>query len=159
MRSSLLKLEKLNGGEMIVRRSLLLTLILAVFLSAPFSLHAQQRRVVRKAILDYRDELKLSDEQVEEIKAYLFDLGKKVRELRGKLVLVNREVRALLREGAKRRGSLDLDKVKKKIREAFEIRAEMAIAEIETAEKINGVLTPKQFEKWKEIRSKERMKK
>ena len=159
MRSSLLKLEKLNGGEMVMRRLLLLALILAVFLSAPFSLHAQQRRVVRKAILDYRDELKLSDEQVEEIKAYLFDLGKKVRELRGKLVLVNREVRALLREGAKRRGSLDLDKVKKKIREAFEIRAEMAIAEIETAEKINGVLTPKQFEKWKEIRSKERMKK
>jgi len=41
--------------------------------------------------------------------------------------------------------------VEAKIKESYQIRADMAIAEIRTAEKINRVLTPKQFEKWKEI--------
>ncbi len=135
-----------------------LTLVLAVCLSTPASLYARHRLIRVRTILDYKGELKLNNQQVEKIKAYLFDLDRRVRGLREKLALVNGEIRALLREGAKKKGSLDLDKVRKKIREAFEIRAEMAISEIDTAEKINEVLTSKQFEKWKEIRSNERMK-
>ena len=68
--------------------------------------------------------------------------------------MVNKEIRNLLGQGVKDKGSLDLEKVREKIRRAFGIRAEMVIAEIETAEKINKLLSLEQFERWKEIRSK-----
>jgi 3-deoxy-D-arabino-heptulosonate 7-phosphate (DAHP) synthase class II len=117
---------------------------------ASFPLHAQQAPQQRgKTILDYKDELKLTNVQVEKIKAYLFDLGKELRELRGKLASVNRESRGLLQQGTDKQGNLKLLEVK--IREAYQVRANMAIAEIRTAEKINKALTPEQFEKWKKI--------
>ncbi len=112
-----------------------------------------------RTILDYKDQLKLTNDQVEKIKAILFDLENRERALRRDLARMNREVLALLAEGAKKQGSLNLDDVKKKIRQSFQIRAEMAIAEIEAAEKINRLLTPAQFEKWKKINAKGRRRK
>ena len=122
---------------------------LVVLLGFPALVFAQQHRL--KTILDYKKELGLSQDQEERIKAYLFDLEKGLRELKVKLASVNSEIRRLLEQGAKKQGSLRLKDVEAKIREAYQIRADMAIAEIRTAEKINAVLTPKQFEKWKKI--------
>jgi Spy/CpxP family protein refolding chaperone len=153
----------MEGGELdncgIMKRLLSLALVLAVFLSVPTSLLAQRRMIRVKTILDYKDELKLTNDQVEKIKAYLFDLERKRGELRRRLTSVNREILDLLRQWAEKQGSLNLGKVEKKIREAYQIRADMAIAEIETAEKINEVLTPGQYEKWKKIRSRKRVRK
>jgi len=122
---------------------------LVVLLLFPALVFAQQQRL--KTILDYKKELNLNKDQEEKIKAYLFDLERELRELKGKLALVNSEIRRLLQQGAKKQGSLKLKELEAKIREAYQIRADMAIAEIRTAEKINRVLTPKQFEKWKKI--------
>ena len=122
---------------------------LVVLLLFPALVFAQQQRL--KTILDYKKELNLNKDQEEKIKAYLFDLERELRELKGKLASVNSEIRQLLQQGAKKQGSLKLKEVEAKIKESYQIRADMAIAEIRTAEKINRVLTPKQFEKWKKI--------
>jgi len=130
---------------------------IAVVLSLlfPVGFYAQDKPLATaKTILDYKDDLKLTQRQVKEIKAYLFDLERRQAELRRELVLVNKEIRELLGQGVKEKGSLDLEKVRERIRRAFGIRAEMVIAEIETAEKINRLLSVEQFERWKEIRSK-----
>ena len=133
---------------------LFLSLILT-FIFLPCLTFSQVQRVRVWSILDWSDELGLSDKQEKDIKAYLFDLERKLGKLRVEFMKVNREIRELLREGMKRGGKLDMEKVKSKIRKAYEIRAEMDIARLETAQKINGVLTPKQFEKWKKILAKE----
>jgi len=129
---------------------------LVVLLGFPALVFAQQGKLVSakyrpKTILDYKKDLKLSQDQGERIKVYLFDLEKELRELKVKLASVNSEIRRLLEQGAEKQGSLKLKELEAKIREAYQIRADMAIAEIRTAEKINAVLTPKQFEKWKKI--------
>ncbi len=110
-----------------------------------------------RTILDYKDKLKLTNEQVEKIKAYLFDLERREGSLRRELARVNREVLALLAKGAEKQGSLNLDEVRKKVDRSFQIRADMVMAEIETAEKINRLLTPAQFKQWREINSKRRL--
>lgn len=128
---------------------LLLSVGWMVFFLVSASLYAQPRRIVRKTILDYRNELNLSDNQVEKAKKYLSSFEKECQELRTKLRSLNQEIRSLLEKEA------DIKEIEDKIRESFEIRADLVIAEIKTGRKINKTLTPEQFAKWKEIRTKE----
>ena len=131
-----------------MKRFLLLTVVLLMIFGISASLYAQQGAPVKKTILDYRSDLNLTNSQVEKIKGYLTDFENRAKGLGKKLNHLNQEIRSYLEKDAA------LNEVnKKKIREAFAVRAELAIDDIETGTKINKTLTPEQFKKWKEIRT------
>jgi len=131
----------------------LFTPVALLFFLFSLPLYAQQQafQAEVKTVLDYKKELGLTQSQADKIKVYIFDLERELNGLRERLNAVNREIAKLLEEGVEKQGSLKLSEVEKKIKEAFEIRAQLAIAEIRTAEKINASLTPEQFQKWKEV--------
>ena len=106
----------------------------------------QQQQAV-KTIFDYKADLRLTDDQVKKIRDYLSDLDKEVRVLRAKFTLIDVDLQSLLeKEG-------DMNDIKKKIKEAFDIQASIKIADVEAARKINNVLKPEQIKKWREIQA------
>jgi hypothetical protein len=126
----------------------ILSLVISLFFS---DLYAQsqpqpqvqaQPQIQRKTILDFKDELKLSEAQVKSIKTIIDELEKKNRTLMDKFLVLDKELKELLeKEG-------DLGRIK----EIFSIRAEMIFNEIEAGRKIDKVLNKEQKEKWKQIR-------
>jgi Spy/CpxP family protein refolding chaperone len=130
----------------------ILSLIISLFFS---DLYAQtqpqpkeqaQPQIQRKTILDFKDELKLSEAQVKSIKTIIDEFERKNRTLMDKFLALDKELKELLeKEG-------DLGEIRKRIKEIFSIRAEMVINEIEARRKIDKVLNKEQKEKWKQIR-------
>jgi Spy/CpxP family protein refolding chaperone len=130
----------------------ILSLIISLFL---FDLYAQaqpqpkaqaQPQIQRKTILDFKDELKLTEDQVKSIKKIIDEFEGKNRPLLEKLIALDKELKELLeKEG-------DLGEIRKRIKEIYSIRADMVINEIETGRKIDKVLNKEQKEKWKQIR-------
>jgi Spy/CpxP family protein refolding chaperone len=105
-----------------------------------------QPQIQRKTILDFKDELKLSEAQVKSIKTIIDEFERKNRTLMDKFLALDKELKELLeKEG-------DLGEIKKRIKEIYSLRAEMAINEIEAGRKIDKVLNKEQKEKWKQIR-------
>jgi len=131
--------------------------VIAVFLTVGFGvafaqqaeeLPRQQQAV--KTIFDYRAELNLTDDQVKKIRENLSALEKEVRVLRARLTIADVDLQTLLeKEG-------DINEIKKKVKEAFDIQASIRIADIEASRKINGVLKPEQLKKWREIQAEAR---
>jgi septal ring factor EnvC (AmiA/AmiB activator) len=128
-------------------------LVIAVFLMVAFgAAFAQQAEEPRqqtavKTIFDYRAELNLTDDQVRMIREHLSALEKEVRVLRARLTIADVDLQSLLeKEG-------DINEIKKKVKEAFEIQASIRIADIEASRKINGVLKTEQLKKWREIQA------
>jgi len=121
---------------------------LFIFFSSSFAENQNQTQPQRRVytILDFKDELKLSKEQVEKIRKIIEDFEKRAKPLREKIVAQDREIRELLEREA------DLKEIRGKIKENFSLRAELIIMEIEAGRKIDGVLTPEQLKKWREIR-------
>ena len=119
---------------------------LSLWVNDALSQEARKAEAV-KTIFDYRDELKLSDDQVKKIRENLSALDKEVRVLRAKLTLVEVDLENLLeKEG-------DMAQIKSKVKEVFDIQASIRIADIETSRKINAVMTPAQLKKWREIQA------
>ena len=107
----------------------------------------QMQQKLVKTIFDYRDVLKLGDDQIEKIKELLSELNKEITILRARLTLVNTELQDLLKKDG------DMNQIKSRIKEAFDIQASMKIMDMETARKINSVLTSEQLKKWREIQA------
>jgi septal ring factor EnvC (AmiA/AmiB activator) len=130
----------------------LLSLIILLFF---FDLYAQtqpqpqlqsQPQIQRKTILDFKDELKLSEAQVKSIKTIIDELERRNRTLMDKFLTLDKELKELLeKEG-------DLGEIRKRIREIYSLRADMVFNEIEAGRKIDKVLNKEQKEKWKQIR-------
>jgi len=100
----------------------------------------------RKTILDFKDELKLNEEQVKSIKKIIDEFEVKNEGLFQKVSVLDKELKELLeKEG-------ELSEIRKKIREIFSLRAEMIFNEIEAGRKIDKVLNKEQKERWKQIR-------
>lgn len=128
---------------------------IAVFLmvgfGAAFAQQAEelpQQQAAVKTIFDYRAELNLADEQVKKIRDQLSALEREVKVLRAKFTIADVELQGLLeKEG-------DINDIKKKVKEAFDIQASIKIVDIETTRKINGViLKPEQLKKWRDIQA------
>jgi hypothetical protein len=66
------------------------------------------------------------------------------------MVKVDGEIRRLLEEKG------DIKEVEKKVREFFQLRAEVVIEEIKVGREIDKLLTAEQREKWRKIRRGER---
>jgi len=121
---------------------------LFIFFSLSFAENQNQTQPTKRVytILDFKDELKLSKEQVEKIRKIIDEFEKRARPLREKIVAQDREIRELLEREA------DLKEIKGKVKENFSLRADLLIMDIEAGRKIDGVLTPEQLKKWREIR-------
>jgi Spy/CpxP family protein refolding chaperone len=130
----------------------ILSLVISLFF---FDLYAQaqpqpqsqvQPQIQRKTILDFKDELKLTEDQVKSIKKIIDEFEGKNRPLLEKLIVLDKELKELLEEEG------DLGEIRKRIKEIYSIRAEMIFNEIEAGRKIDKVLNKEQKEKWKQIR-------
>ncbi len=104
----------------------------------------------QKGILDYSKELGLSQKQVEAIRNAINSFEAKARENISKQQAIANELNNILKNE-----NFNMDLVAKKIRELYQLRADLDIANIEAARKINSILTPQQRQKWQEIRNRE----
>jgi len=119
--------------------------VLSFLLISPFFSYAQKAATTPKTVLDFKDELKLSDSQAKEIRAIIADFEKKVEELQKKLVFFKNEATGLLKKDG------DFKDVKKNVKGYHDTMAELEIANLEAGRKIRQALTAEQFKMWKEI--------
>jgi len=125
-------------------------LVIFIFLF-PLNLFSQQDaqpkpQAGRKTILDFKDELKLNEEQVKSIKKIIDDFEAKNRSLSQKMANLDRELKELLeKEG-------ELKEIRKRIKDIFSLRADMIFNEIEAGRKIDKLLNEEQKERWHQIR-------
>jgi hypothetical protein len=102
-----------------------------------------------KLIWDYDKELGLTPDQVTKMKKAVGSLGEDIRILRFKLSGAELELNKMTRENA------PSDKVKAKVQEIEKYRGDMRIKDLETAKRINTILTKDQLEKWRKIQQEE----
>lgn len=102
-----------------------------------------------KMIWEYKEELGLSDSQATDMKGAFDSFQKESLRLRSKLQVSELDFQDLLEKKA------DIDTIKQKLTEIADLQVQMELANIETARKIDGVLTDDQTNKWKEIQKKE----
>ncbi len=102
-----------------------------------------------RMIWDYKTELGLTDEQVAGIKDAITGFQKEVVELRAKFQVVEIDLQNLIQKKA------DLPTVKAKLQESAAIQVDLRLADIETARKIDDILSPEQAKRWREIQQKE----
>ena len=105
-----------------------------------------QPQIQRKTILDFKDELKLSEKQVKDIEKLLQVYFKKEKEFADKIRERERRLNELLSHGGEMR------EVKKLAKELYCLRGELWAEELETAKKIENMLNDEQKRKWRELR-------
>lgn len=108
---------------------------------------ADAKTAAIKTIFDYASELKLSNEQVKGIRDVLLELNKNVTVSKAKLVILTNDLQDLIVKDG------DIALIKTRIKEAFDIQANMSIDDIVGARRINSILTPEQIKKWHEIQA------
>ena len=103
-----------------------------------------------KAIWDYKSELGLSDAQVSGMQETLHQFQDKMIQLKAKLQVSELNVQDLLSKQA------PMTDVRTQLEKSAEIQVDMRVADIETAQKIEGALTPDQLAKWRAIQKQAR---
>jgi len=130
----------------------ILSLIISLFFSdlyaqtQPQSKEQAQPQIQRKTILDFKDELKLSEKQVKDIERLLQVYFKKEKEFADKIRERERRLNELLSQGGEMR------EVKKLAKELYCLRGELWAEELDTAKKIDDMLNDEQKIKWRELR-------
>jgi Spy/CpxP family protein refolding chaperone len=124
-----------------------------IYLSLPTLIFAQQNQSPSvdyrpKTILDFKDELGLTLKQVDKIKVILYDFEKETSSLQKRIVLQNNRIIDLLEKES------DLKEIRNEVNKVFSMRADLVMLELETARKIDALLTKKQLKKWREIKRK-----
>ena len=109
-----------------------------------------QPQAQRKTVLDFKEELNLTREQEERIKRVIEGFQKKERELTEKMRVLDGEIRKLLEENG------DIKEIEKRLKELFQLRAQVVIEEIKAGREIDKVLNAEQREKWRKIRKGEK---
>jgi len=105
-----------------------------------------QPQIQRKTILDFKDELKLSEKQVKDIERLLQVYFKKEKEFADKIRERERRLNELLSQGG------EMKEVKRLAKEIYCLRGELWGEELETAKKIEDMLNDEQKRKWRELR-------
>jgi F0F1-type ATP synthase alpha subunit len=130
----------------------ILSLVISLFF---FDLYAQaqpqpqsqvQPQIQRKTILDFKDELKLSEKQFKDIERLLQMYFKKEKEFADKIRERERRLNELLSQGG------EMKEVKRLAKEIYCLRGELWGEELETARKIEDMLKDEQKRKWRELR-------
>lgn len=126
--------------------------IIFLIVSLAFEVYSQvpgqvQPQVIqRKTILDFKEKLRLSQEQVYRIERIIRDFEGKVRGINEKIAKLDREIIELLeREG-------ELKEVERKVKELFSLRADVVIEELRAGRTIDRLLNDEQRKRCREIR-------
>ena len=106
---------------------------------------AQAQPAPGQTIFDYKADLNLSDKQEQDIRTLLAELNKDVRLSNAKLTILNSELEDLIKNEG------DMEQIRKKVKEAFDLQANVKFADIAATRKINRVLSPEQLKRWRSI--------
>jgi Spy/CpxP family protein refolding chaperone len=104
----------------------------------------EQKKEV-KTIFNYKTELGLTDKQVEDMKVLVSKLQNTINE-KGKMI---NDLRNDL--GTMIRDKENLKTIKSQLEKISSLQVEVSYLDIETARKIEGILTPTQLKKWQNI--------
>lgn len=113
--------------------------------SSPAPVTQQQNVPAIKTIFAFKEELAITDKQIEELKNIFSNL-------QNFLIEKNKEIaaeRVLLADMITKKA--DLKAVKKKIEDIAKFQVEVSYADVEAARKIEDTLTISQWDKWKSI--------
>lgn len=139
----------------IVRIALICALALAVPTwgqdASPSPKPAEKKTV--KTMIDYKEDLSMTDEQVKEVKDALASYAATLKQQRGNLQTLEKEYRVLLKEEA------PLADIKKKLVEIMQVRFNLRYADVLTTRRVTKALSEDQMKQWKEIQAKARAKK
>lgn len=102
-----------------------------------------------KMIWDYKKELEMSDGQEAGIKEAIQNFQKNVGDLRKKL----EGTEGAIQEMIQKKG--DMAAIKAKLQESADLQVELRMLDIETARKIDDILTPYQLGLWRKIQQRE----
>lgn len=103
-----------------------------------------------KTMIDYKDELGLSEEQVKEVATALVAFQNTVKKLRADLAQHEQDYKKLIAEEA------PLADIKAKLRLIADTRFALRYADVLTSRRVSEALTDEQMKKWREIQSKVR---
>jgi len=126
----------------------LLLLIVLLSLLAPG--WAQQP----KTIFDFKQELSLSEEQMNAMKAQLAELRSSVKLAKEELLQLEKEYRALIQDEA-----TTAAQAKVKLEQIASVTTTMRLKDLEISRKITATMSVEQREKWKAIQAREKAKK
>lgn len=96
-------------------------------------------------IIDVRDDLKLTDNQVSEISAIWKQQFRQRRLASARIILIDDELEDLTEKEA------DPAQIEKRLREKADIQTNLRVGEIATERKVNRLLSPEQLKRWRAI--------
>lgn len=131
---------------------LILSCLLAVPSLAQESAGADKPKKI-KTMVDYKDELGLSDQQVKSVTEALAGFQNTVKTQRQALQTQEAEFKSLLQSKA------PLPDIKAKLREIADTRFSLRYADVLTSRRVSDTLTAEQMTKWREIQAKVRAQK
>ena len=100
-----------------------------------------------KTIFDYKADLSLSDKQEQDIRQILEELNRELRLGNARLTLLNADLEDLVKSDG------DLEQIKKKLKEAYDMQANLRFSDISATRRINRVLSPEQLKRWRGIQA------
>ena len=103
-----------------------------------------------KTLLDYQKELSLSDGQVKEIKETLAAYQTVIAQQRRGLAQYEKEYSKLVAERA------PMDQIKQKLRQLTDTTYNLRLSDVQTARKVESILSADQLKKWRELQNKVR---
>lgn len=103
-----------------------------------------------KTMLDYKDELGMTDDQVKEVSDALKSFQVTITEQRTALQTEEKEFKELLAANA------PLSDIKAKLRQISDTRFNLRYADVLTSRRVSDALKPEQMKKWREIQAKVR---
>jgi septal ring factor EnvC (AmiA/AmiB activator) len=104
-----------------------------------------------KTMIDYKDELDLTEEQVKEVRTALLSFQTTVKQLRATLAQSEKDYKQLVKEEA------PLSDIKSTLRTIADARFQLRYADVVTSRRVSDALTDQQMAKWREIQTKVRV--
>jgi len=98
-----------------------------------------------KTIFSFKDEVGLTDDQENKLKALLYDEQSLITSHNDTLKSLGAELSKLIEDKA------DMPTIKSKLENIAKIQVEVSCINIEDARKVETILTPAQLDKWKDI--------
>lgn len=120
-------------------------------LGAPVWAQPPKEQPKVKTIFDYKQEIGLSDDQINSMKSNLSELNNSVKTSRDQLTKLENDYRAMIAKD-----STTNAQAKAKLEEIADATVAMRLKDLEISRKITAVMTAEQREKWKAIQAKVR---
>jgi len=103
-----------------------------------------------KTIFNFKDELSLTDKQIDSIKALLSGLQKTMNEKAATLNKLREELVKEIKDQA------NLKEIKNKLQQIASLQVDASYIDIEVSRKVENILSSDQLKKWKSIQQKAR---